>query len=64
MRTYGVEHIPTKPLRWLRVNLAMVKSRSLRDFRRAVECELLARDLPSIADESGGYLVAPILKVQ
>lgn len=27
----------------------------LRDFRLAVENELLARELPAIADESGGW---------
>lgn len=33
-------------------------------FRLALKLELLARDLPKLADDSGGHIVAPITEIQ
>lgn len=61
----SIKDCSTGTLLWLASHLDALPSaafliRSLRNFRVEVELELIARRLPSIADESGGYVVAPV----
>jgi hypothetical protein len=52
---------PTTTLRAMKVSLSKWPwRRVLRSQLYAIEEELLARELPSIADESGGFLVSAV----
>ena len=57
-----LEIIPTSTLRAMAVALRRRPwNRLLRRFLYDVENELLARDLPAIADETGGHPVARVV---
>lgn len=65
MKPSSLEYISTSTLRAMSIALSRRPwSRLLRGFRCRLEEELLARDLPSIAEESGGWLVAGVQGVQ
>ncbi len=56
----AIRSLTTGALRVYDELLSALPDSLMAEHRAAVKLELLARELPSIADESGGYAVAPV----